>query len=110
MDFLKQAKKASKYGLAKAGGVLSNNSVVAYYGVLRTALNKAFKEGIITINPTKESNFADKVKAEASRREYLTIEELKLLIATECKYEIMKQAFLFSCLCGVRVSDIRKLK
>ena len=110
VDFLKQAKKASKYGLAKAGGVLSNNSVVAYYGVLRTALNKAFKEGIITINPTKEFNFADKVKAEASRREYLTIEELKLLIATECKYEIMKQAFLFSCLCGLRVSDIRKLK
>ena len=90
--------------------MLSNNSVVAYYGVLRTALNKAFKEGIITINPTKEFNFADKVKAEASRREYLTIEELKLLIATECKYEIMKQAFLFSCLCGLRVSDIRKLK
>ena len=24
--------------------------------------------------------------------------------------EIMKQAFLFSCLCGLRVSDIRKLK
>lgn len=53
---------------------------------------------------------ANKVKAEASRREYLTIEELKLLIATECKSEIMKQAFLFSCLCGLRVSDIRKLK
>lgn len=110
VDFLKQAKKASKYGLAKAGGVLSNNSVVAYYGVLRTALNKAFKEGIITINPTKEFNFADKVKAEASRREYLTIEELKLLIATECKYEIMKQAF-FSVVCvDYGVSDIRKLK
>ena len=52
----------------------------------------------------------NKVKAEVSRREYLTIEELKRLIGTECKYEIMKQAFLFSCLCGLRVSDIRKLK
>lgn len=40
----------------------------------------------------------------------MTIEELKRLIGTECKYEIMKQAFLFSCLCGLRVSDIRKLK
>lgn len=49
VDFLKQAKKASKYGLAKAGGVLSNNSVVAYYGVLRTALNKAFKERIMRL-------------------------------------------------------------
>ena len=53
---------------------------------------------------------SEKEKAEASRREYLTIEELKQLISTECKYEIMKQAFLFSCLCGLRVSDIRKLK
>lgn len=110
VDFLKQSKKASKYGLLKAGGLLSNNSVIAYYGVLRTAINRAFKDGIISINPTKEFDFADKVKAEASRREYLTIDELKLLINTECKYEIMKQAFLFSCLCGLRVSDIRKLK
>ena len=77
---------------------------------MRTAINRAYKDGIITVNPTKEFDFADKVKAKASRREYLTIEELKLLIATECKYEIMKQAFLFSCLCGLRVNDIRKLK
>ena len=110
VDFLKQAKKASKFGLLKAGGVLSNNSVIAYYGVLRTAINRAYKEGIITVNPTKEFDFASKVKAEVSRREYLTIEELRQLIGTECKYEIMKQAFLFSCLCGLRVSDIRNLK
>ena len=96
--------------MLKAGGVLSNNSVIAYYGVLRTAINRAYKEGIITVNPTKEFDFASKVKSEVSRREYLTIEELKRLIGTECKYEIMKQAFLFSCLCGLRVSDIRKLK
>ena len=99
VDFLKQAKKASKFGLLKAGGVLSNNSVIAYYGVLRTAINRAYKEGIITVNPTKEFDFASKVKAEVSRREYLTIEELKRLIGTECKYEIMKQAFLFGCSC-----------
>ena len=101
--------KASKYGVRKTGGVLGNNSVVSYYGTLRTAINRAYKEGIITINPTKEFDFADKVRQEPSRREYLTIEELKLLIATPCRHEIIKQAFLFSCLCGLRVSDIRKL-
>ena len=110
VDFLKQSKKASKYGLLKAGGLLSNNSVIAYCGVLRTSINRAFKEGVITVNPTKEFGFADKVRSETSRREYLTIDELKLLIKTECKYEIMKEAFLFSCLCGLRVSDIRKLR
>ena len=30
----------------------------AYYGVLRTAINRAYKEGIITVNPTKEFDFA----------------------------------------------------
>lgn len=108
-DFLRQTPKASKYGVLKTGGQLSNNSVVSYYGTLRTAINKAFKEGLITVNPTKEFDFADKVRQEPSRREYLTIEELKLLIATPCRHAIIKQAFLFSCLCGLRVSDIRKL-
>ena len=110
VDFLKKAKKSSKYGLIKEGGCLSNNSVVAYYSVLRTIINKAYKEGIIQTNPTLEFKLADKVKEEKSRREYLSLDEIKKLATTECKYEIIKQAFLFSCMCGLRVSDIRKLK
>jgi len=109
-DYLRQMPKASKYGVLKDGGRLSNNSVVSYYGTLRTAINRAYKEGIITVNPTKEFDFASKVRQEPSRREYLTIDELKTLINTECRHEIVKRAFLFSCLCGLRVSDIRKLK
>ncbi|WP_295904953.1 site-specific integrase [Alistipes sp.] len=109
-DYLRQMPKASKYGVLKAGGRLSNNSVVSYYGTLRTAINRAYKEGIITVNPTKEFDLASKVRQEPSRREYLTIDELKTLINTECRHEIVKRAFLFSCLCGLRVSDIRKLK
>ena len=109
-DYLRQMPKASKYGVLKAGGRLSNNTVVSYYGTLRTAINRAYKEGIITVNPTKEFDFASKVRQEPSRREYLTIDELKTLINTECRHEIIKRAFLFSCLCGLRVSDIRKLK
>ncbi len=109
-DYLRQMPKASKYGVLKDGGRLSNNSVVSYYGTLRTAINRAYKEGIITVNPTKEFDFASKVRQEPSRREYLTIDELKTLINTECRHEIVKRAFLFSCLCGLRVSDIRKLR
>ena len=109
-DYLRQMPKASKYGVLKSGGRLSNNSVVSYYGTLRTAINRAYKEGIITVNPTKEFDFASKVRQEPSRREYLTIDELKMLINTECRHEIVKRAFLFSCLCGLRVSDIRKLR
>ena len=109
-DYLRQMPKASKYGVLKTGGRLSNNSVVSYYGTLRTAINRAYKEGIITVNPTKEFDFASKERQEPSRREYLTLDELKTLINTECRHEIVKRAFLFSCLCGLRVSDIRKLR
>ncbi len=109
-DYLRQMPKASKYGVLKAGGRLSNNSVVSYYGTLRTAINRAYKEGIIAVNPTKEFDFSSKVRQEPSRREYLTIDELKTLINTECRHEIVKRAFLFSCLCGLRISDIRKLR
>ena len=109
-DYLRQMPKASKYGVLKTGGRLSANSVVSYYGTLRTAINRAYKEGIITVNPTKEFDFPSKVRQEPSRREYLTIDELKTLINTECRHEIVKRAFLFSCLCGLRVSDIRKLR
>ena len=109
VDFLRNAKKSSKYGLVKEGGCLSNSSVSAYYSVLRTIINKAYKEGIIPTNPTLEFKLSDKVKTEKSRREYLTLDEIKLLASTKCKYENIKQAFLFSCLTGFRVSDIRKL-
>ena len=29
---------------------------------------------------------------------------------TECEKEVIKRAFMFSCFCGLRISDIRKLK
>ena len=46
---------------------------------------------------------------EDSQREYLLHEELQSLASTECKYPILKKAFIFSCLTGLRWSDIQKL-
>lgn len=107
--FLSKAKKHSKYGDVKSGETLSNNSIVAYYGVIRTALSRAFKDGIIASNPTIGFTLGDKVKAEASQREYLTIDELKILMNEPCKNDVTKRAFLFSCLCGLRSSDMKRL-
>lgn len=42
-------------------------------------------------------------------REYLTFDELQRLAKTECPYPVLKDAFLFSCLTGMRWSDINKL-
>ena len=40
---------------------------------------------------------------------YLTIDEVKKLAETECEYPKIKRAFLFSCLTGLRRSDILKM-
>lgn len=42
------------------------------------------------------------------KRQFLTI-EVKLLIATECRNKTVKQAYLFSCYCGLRLSDMETL-
>src|SRR5690606_5053279 len=44
-----------------------------------------------------------------SQREYLTFEELQALVNTDCKYQVLKKAFIFSCLVGLRWSDINNL-
>ena len=42
-------------------------------------------------------------------REFLTIEEVKKVMNTPCRYEIVKKAFLFSCFTGLRYSDMKAL-
>ena len=42
-------------------------------------------------------------------REYLSLDEVRALAAAECDYPEIKRAFLFSCLTGLRRSDIEKL-
>ena len=40
----------------------------------------------------------------------MTIEEVKALIASPMKHEEIKQAYLFSCFCNLRISDVKRLK
>lgn len=49
------------------------------------------------------------IKAESTEHAYLTIEEVRELVKTDCRYDVLKRAFLFSCLTGLRWSDINKL-
>ncbi|MBC8315666.1 MAG: site-specific integrase [Bacteroidetes bacterium] len=85
---------------------LSQNSQSSYYNKVRAALREAFKEGIIQRNPAEE---IAGVKAGEPQREFLTLDELQALAHAECEIPIMKQAFLFSALTGLRWSDIQKL-
>lgn len=86
---------------------LSRNSKVSYFNKLRACFNQAYDDGIIAENPMRG---IDGFKAEEGTRMYLTIEELRSLARTECDYPEVKRAFLFSCLTGLRRSDITNLK
>lgn len=90
----------------KSDTPLSLNSKYSYFNKFKASLRAAFDEGYLSIN------YASKVKSfeqAESQREYLTHQELQALASTNCKYEVLKRAFIFSCLCGLRWSDINKL-
>ncbi len=85
---------------------LARNSKLSYFNKLRACLNQAFEDRIIPSNPCRG---IDNFKAEEGTRMYLTIDEVRLLAQTECEYPRIKAAFLFSCLTGLRRSDILRL-
>ena len=73
------------------------------------AMNKAVVEGLIPNNPFNTLESKEKPKIKTARREFLTVDELKVLIKTPCRYDIVKKAFLFSCFTGLRYSDMKSL-
>lgn len=89
---------------------LSAAAKALYFNCVVTALNRAVKEDIIASNPADKIPAQDKPKESQSTKVYLTLDEIKTLAETPCKYPNLKSAFLFSCFCGLRMSDIRKLK
>lgn len=96
----------NKNSRTKSNTPLSQNSKYTYYNKFKAALRQAFEDGYT------RRNFATVVKGFAqgeTSREHLTHEELKAMVQAECKHAVLKSAFLFSCLTGLRWSDVNKL-
>lgn len=98
----------NKY-VTKLGKHLKPYSVINYMACLRNALNIAVREDVIAENPINKLTTQDKVKTPESKREFLTIEEVKRLEEAESPFPHIKRAFLFGCYCGLRCSDIRTI-
>jgi len=90
----------------KSNNPLSKNSQHSYFNKFRACLNRAMQDGIIPYNPVKA---VPCIAAETPVREYLTIEEVRALVKSECRYPVLKRTFLFCCLTGLRWSDANKL-
>lgn len=85
---------------------LARNSKLSYFNKLRACLNQAIEEGVILTNPMRG---IEGFKPEEGTRMYLTLDEVRTLAQTECEYPQIKAAFLFSCLTGLRRSDVLRL-
>ncbi|KUY30676.1 tyrosine-type recombinase/integrase [Elizabethkingia ursingii] len=105
--FIKKVRNYIDYDArSKSNLPLSQNSKYSYFNKFKAALRSAFDDGYLSIN------YATKIKSfdqAESQREYLTFEELQSLSKSPCKYEILKRAFIFSCLTGIRWSDINAM-
>lgn len=99
-----------QHGYLKSNGKKLNRTTVLFYvSQLSCALNMALQMGKINENPFHRLSSSEKIKKSESTREFLTVEELKKLMTTECRYPIVKSAYIFSCYSGLRISDIRSL-
>ncbi len=106
-EFVKMVRNYfDKEAKTKSNLPLSLNSKYSYLNKFKACLRAAFDEGYLSIN------YASKIKSfeqAESQREYLTYQELQALASTNCKYQVLKNAFIFSCLTGLRWSDINTL-
>ena len=93
------------------GGKLSSNSRFLYFAKFTAALNAAVKAGHIPSNPASLLDKTERPRFKQTERSYLTEEELQTLINTPNTHSScdVSRAFLFSCFCGLRWSDISDL-
>ncbi len=86
----------------------SHNTTILYLEALKTILNRAIRQEIIVVNPFVRYKLP--VKQDIDRT-FLELHEVKKLNETPCNCEPqIRQAFLFSCFTGLRLSDIMTLK
>lgn len=108
LKFLREKKSVGNKRIVPK--LLSKNTVLLYFVHFSSILNKAVRDNILDHNPAEKVDPKVKPKGEKSHREFLTEEELVKLAATKTIYKYTSTIFLFSCLTGLRYSDVTSLK
>ncbi|MDR0926716.1 MAG: site-specific integrase [Ignavibacteria bacterium] len=86
---------------------LSTTTANIYFTYFHCCFKQAIKERIIQFDPCINTQSISVIEGV---RNYLTLGEIRALANTDCKNKVLKRAFLFACLVGLRISDVRKLK
>lgn len=88
------------------GGTLSQNSAATYFSIVKAGLHRAFIDEYLTVDIAAKVKGIPDVKV---KRETLTLEEAETLAKTPCENEVLKRAFFFAVLTGIRLCDIHDL-
>ena len=107
IDYLRSAHDLHKN--MKAPRKLSDSTIHLKVNILKSVLREAVRQGLLDQNPFDRLPLSYRVKAQYKERTALTQEELIKLSETPCNTPELKEAFLLSCITGLRKSDILSL-
>lgn len=85
---------------------VKNEGAKTYYARFRKMVRQAVRENLIYKNPCQ---FIKPPTGQAKEKEVLKFEELQLLANTSTDAEMVKRAFLFCAVTGLRFCDVKEL-
>ena len=95
--------------LTPQGKPLAQATACSCFWILGIILSAAWQKGYIKNNPWKLLSAKEKIARPESKREFLTLDEVRKLEDTPYIKENIRRAFLFTCYCGLRVGDVTDL-
>ena len=95
--------------LTPQGKPLAQATACSCFWILGIVLSAAWQRGYIKNNPWRLLSFQEKIARPESKREFLTLDEVRKLENTPYVKENIRMAFLFACYCGLRVGDVTNL-
>ena len=88
---------------------LAENTRWTFCRNLKSVFKQAIREHLLSVNPFADLERKELPHIQLDRREYLTVEDVRKLIATPCKSVAIRDCFLFCCFVGLRYGDVRAL-
>lgn len=99
--------KVSSRGKKTVKKSISKNTASAYWNIFKHVLTKAYRERRFTDDP---ASLLENIPCTTPVKQSLTLDEVRTLYNSECSIPVVRKAALFSCLSGLRISDIINLK
>lgn len=86
---------------------ISQNTAGVYLSTVKAVIRRAFREGYVDVDFTPR---IQNIKKDEIVRRFLSLEEIGRLSMAVAPNSMVKQAFLFGCFTGMRLSDIEALQ